>query len=150
MNTIVKTTTFNGKTSRGHKYLGLSCLGSQFGFGHSDPRSDLIPVHVAALSKRGSITICFFGMWNLFVVLIPTCRLLPLMPPFSSDLIQKSSMIRLSFWPFICHTNKAIMPTNSQQNRYLTRPAVHDPLVLDGHHVSGLHLQSDVVLLRVH
>ena len=27
---------------------------------------------------------------------------------------------------------------------------MHHPLVLDGHHVSGLHLEPDVVLLRVH
>ena len=146
MNTIVKTTTFNGKTSRGHKdiYWGFSCLGSQFGFRHSDPRSDLIPVHVAALGGvnyklLGRIFLEFwicFCSWSLPADFYHWC-------PLSAQTWYKSHD------PFLLLTLH-LMPANSQLNRCLTRPAVHDPLVLDGHHVSGLHLQSDVVLLRVH
>ena len=145
MNTIVKTTTFNGKTSRGHKDIlrflmpgkpvWLSSLGFEI-WSHPSPCSH---------TRGGQLQFA----WQDFLEFgIYFCSLsLPAdfyhWCPLSAQTWYKSHD------PFLLLTLH-LMPANSQQNRYLTRPAVHDPLVLDGHHVSGLHLQSDVVLLRVH
>ena len=62
-------------------------------------------------------------------------------PPFQlrPDTIVKHDLFYLESPPFIF-----------SDSGLKTWPAVHDPRILDGHHVSGLHLQANVVLLRVH
>ena len=53
---------------------------------------------------------------------------------------------------FTFETSPSNVPRKSERLNYFlkTGPAVHDSHVLNGHHVSRLHLQPDVVLLGVH